>query len=172
MDINWIIDWEKILGMLVVATIAYVVVIFVTKHVGKRLFAKMSLFDFAIVIAFGSVLASGINSRDLGTTVSGLIILGLLQLVYAVIASRSKFFRDATQNKPTFVMRDGEILHDKLRECNMSLDDLRNKLRGANVTSLSDVKAVVFETTGDVSVITGDASTSIDPFILENVGPD
>lgn len=50
-------------------------------------------------------------------------------------------------------MRGSEILDDNLKEAEVTHDDLRAKLREANVTQLSQVKAVVMESTGDVSVL-------------------
>lgn len=44
-----------------------------------------------------------------------------------------------------------------MRESRVARDDLLVKLREANVASLEKVQAVVLETTGDVTVLHGDA---------------
>ncbi|MDO6471263.1 YetF domain-containing protein [Maribacter sp. 1_MG-2023] len=43
------------------------------------------------------------------------------------------------------------------------------KLREANVLQLSQVKAVIFETTGDISVLHSDKPIDIDAVIVEDV---
>ena len=48
--------------------------------------------------------------------------------------------------------------------------DLRSKLREANVVKLSEVKAVIFETTGDMVVLHKSNEDDIDPWLLEDVG--
>lgn len=53
-------------------------------------------------------------------------------------------------------MRDGVILHEALPYTRVAKDDLIAKLREANVLDLSQVRAVILETTGDVSVLHGD----------------
>ena len=60
------------------------------------------------------------------------------------------------ENQPTLLMRDGEFLDDALASCRMTRSDLAEKLRMASVTDLNEVRAVILETTGDVSVIRGE----------------
>ena len=70
------------------------------------------------------------------------------------------------QNAPVFLMRDGEFLEDALRATRVAKSDLVAKLREANVLDLKQVRAVVLETTGDVSVLHGDV---LDEILVENV---
>ncbi|WP_311199201.1 YetF domain-containing protein [Leisingera caerulea] len=53
-------------------------------------------------------------------------------------------------------MRDGVILEAALTATRVAESDLIAKLREANVKDLSQVSAVVLETTGDISVLHGD----------------
>lgn len=53
--------------------------------------------------------------------------------------------------------------------CSMSEDDLLAKLREANIVQLSEVKAIILETTGDVSVIHGESEKAVDDPILKNI---
>jgi uncharacterized membrane protein YcaP (DUF421 family) len=64
-------------------------------------------------------------------------------------------------------MRDCAIIDDNLRAANMTRSDLYAKLREANAYDLSTVRAVVMESTGDVSVLHGDAP--IDDRVMEGV---
>ena len=49
-----------------------------------------------------------------------------------------------------------EILHKNLLIAKITKEDLKAKLREANVLDYSEVQAVVFEATGDISVLHGD----------------
>jgi uncharacterized membrane protein YcaP (DUF421 family) len=61
-------------------------------------------------------------------------------------------------------------LHENLRRANVTEDDLRAKLREANVLTWDQVRAVVLETTGGISVLhTDDPDTRLEPELLENV---
>jgi len=46
-----------------------------------------------------------------------------------------------------------DIQHDQLRKAKMTESDLRAKLREANVISYAQIRAVIAETTGHVSVL-------------------
>ena len=65
-------------------------------------------------------------------------------------------------------MAGSEILHDNLRKSNMTESDLMGKLREANAFDLDQVLAVIFETTGDVSVLHS-ADGKVQPKLLEGV---
>ena len=52
-------------------------------------------------------------------------------------------------------MRDGIFDENALRKTRVAKDDLIAKLREANVLAMNRVRAVVLETTGDVSVLHG-----------------
>lgn len=50
-------------------------------------------------------------------------------------------------------MKDGIILTENLHKTNLSEENLIAKLREANVIDFDEVRAVVLESTGDVSVL-------------------
>ena len=64
-------------------------------------------------------------------------------------------------------MADGEVLSDHLNKARMTEDDLRSKLRLSGVSHPSQVLAVVFETSGDVSVVK--TSDDVDPWVFAGV---
>lgn len=67
------------------------------------------------------------------------------------------------------LMRRGRILHENMRRANVTENDLRSKLREANVTRREQVDAVVLETTGDMSVMHGDPGDILEDWLLDEV---
>jgi uncharacterized membrane protein YcaP (DUF421 family) len=67
---------------------------------------------------------------------------------------------------------DGEtILYDNLKKAHVTEGDLRAKLREANVLDLAQIRAVVFESTGDIAVLhTADQDQKLKEWLLEGVG--
>ena len=151
------------------AVTSVALIVLLTRLNGLRSFSKMSGFDFAITVATGSVLASTIlsPSRDYLVGVVGILSLFIVQGVLAGIRRRSGLIEGLLDNSPLLVMRDGAIIDDNLRAANMTRSDLYAKLREANAYDLSTVRAVVMESTGDVSVLHGDAP--IDDRVMEGV---
>lgn len=172
MDIFQKIELSVILKMVLAGICIYAYILVITKIAGKRTFAKMSSFDFAVTIAMGSILADAVNKpgSSLMPAFVSLAILAALQVIFAKLRSSSKTFENTVSNTPILLMKDGEIFHDNLKKALVSQADLLGKLREANVLQLSQVKAVVFETTGDISVLHTTDNISIDEIIMEDVG--
>lgn len=140
---------------IVVSTIGiFITVIVLTRISGKRSFSKMSSFDFASTIAIGSIIASAILSKSitLSHAVLGLLCIFSLQSLIAWLR-RFKKFRNTIDNDPLLLMDGETILHENLKKAHVTEGDLRAKLREANVLELSQVRAVVFEATGDIAVL-------------------
>jgi len=70
-------------------------------------------------------------------------------------------------NEPTLLMKGNKVFHENLKKCKVTESDLKAKLREANVIQLSEVKAVVFESTGDISVLHGSDDKSIDDWLMD-----
>ena len=166
-------DWfytidDNVLAILLTALGTYVALVLLTRISGKRSFSKMSSFDFAITVSVGSILATVIISKSvsLQSGIAGLISIYAIQM-FVAYARRWKTVRNFTDNKPTLLMRNGEIIEGSLDKCKVTTSDLKAKLREANVIQLSEVKAVVFESTGDISVLHGSDDTPIDEWLID-----
>ncbi len=85
-------------------------------------------------------------------------LLFVVQYSTARLRRVSPTFSRVVQNEPVVLMRDGQILEEALAETRVARGDLIAKLREANVLDLSEVRAVVLETTGDISVLHGQKS--------------
>ena len=170
---DWIFtSFDIILPTIVSGCLVYVLIIVYTRIFGLRSFSKMSSFDFAMTIAVGSLLASTVVTKS--TTVlqggTALLVLFFLQTAIAFLRRKIKWFSQVVDNQPLLLMRGEHILHDNLKKAHLSESDLRSKLREANVLNYSQVKAVVFETTGDVTVMHSDREDALlDTDILQGV---
>ncbi len=125
---------------------------------GLRSFSKMSSYDFAVTVAFGSVLAGTVLNPDTlwWEGLLALVALFGVQWIIGLARSRIDAVQAATDNVPLLLVSDGRMLDANMRHARVTAAEIAAKLRAADVSSLSEVRAVVLETTGDVSVITGD----------------
>ncbi|MDR6302251.1 DUF421 domain-containing protein [Mesonia maritima] len=165
------ISTETFLFIIFCSVGIYFGIILFTKIAGKRSFSKMSSFDFAMTVAIGSLFASVILSSTINLTegLLGLAMLYILQMLIAILR-RFKVVQSVVDNKPLLLMDGEKILDDNLRKARVAESDLRAKLREANVIELSEIKAVIFETTGDISVLhTADDSKKVNDFLLKDV---
>jgi uncharacterized membrane protein YcaP (DUF421 family) len=134
----------------------YVSVIIATRAFGPRSLAQMSAFDFIATVATGSITASaGTGSVPLADAVVAVVVLFAMQHVVGILRRR-RTLGGRIDNTPLLLVRDGEVYEDNLVSARLTRDDLRLHLRQADVTDIRDVRAVVLETTGGVSVMQGE----------------
>ena len=144
-------------GLLLTALAMCWVVILVRVN-GLRSFSKMTNFDFVMTVAIGSLLAGASQSTSWSSFAQTILAMAALFLVQYVTARMRKTFdqfETLMQNKPVVLMRDGKMLPEALAATRVARGDLIAKLREANVLDLSKVRAVILETTGDISVLHG-----------------
>lgn len=149
-------SWTQLATVAVSTAGVYAGVVVATRLGGLRSFAKMSSFDFAATVAVGSMLASVALDTGLPLTagLAGLATLYVLQLGVASLR-RYRPVRTAVDNEPLLLMTGGQVLDANLRAGRVTGDELRAKLREANVLHYGQVHAVVLESTGDISVLHG-----------------
>lgn len=151
--------------------VIYCVMITVTRISGLRTFAKFTSIDFASTITIGSILASVIMNEGQSLVKGGMALAFVIafQSIYSYYLRKSKVFEKLFTNCPVLLMENGHILYENLADANMSEQSLIAKLREANVIQMSEVKAVVLEATGDVSVLHGSGDKELEDFLLKGV---
>ncbi|WP_417387916.1 DUF421 domain-containing protein [Gimesia sp.] len=170
---KWITDqWTEIPMVLLSCLVTYAVILFYTRLTGLRSFSKMSAADFAMTVAVGSLFASTISSST-PTLVIGLTALASLfvgQWILAMLRQHFIWFSKLVDNEPLLLMRGSTMLDENLKKANITRDDVYGKLREANALNADQVLAVVFETTGDISVLhSADPDAKLEPDFFRNV---
>ena len=170
-------DWiysssDPLLQTLAGAALMFIAVIIITRIIGLRSFAKFTTFDFAFTVAVGSIVSSTLTSSTSiaqgGTAIAGLLVLTAL---VAWVQRKSKWVDQMVSNEPLLLMDGKNILQENLAAARVSEDQLIAKLREANVIRFEQVKAVVLETTGDISVLhnQGDEKIDLESRLLQGV---
>ncbi len=170
MDWDWInTSLSNILMVVVTGIGIYLSLILFTRLTGLRSFTKMSSFDFAITVAFGSIIASTILTKQpsLFTGIIGLGVLYGIQFIVSKLRFLTSISGSVVDNHPILLMAGNKILYDNLKKARVTEDDLKSKLRIAGITHPDQVYAVVMETAGDMAVIR--MSQDVDPSLFEGV---
>lgn len=166
-DLLWISP-EEAVAVVIATTGMYLCLVLIVRVLGQRVLSGMSGFDFAAVVAFGSVLgraALGETPRLAGGLVA-LLTLVVLQGLTGQVRAR-KWGARAVTTRPVLLMAGSQVCQENLRRCHVHPSELQSRLRLAGVRSSEEVAAVVFETSGAVSVIK--RGRPIDPRLLSGV---
>ena len=151
---------HPVLRGVALTTLAVMWTVLLVRIVGLRSFSKMTAFDFVATVASGSLIAQAGTRTRLDEYLQALAAIAgvfLIQWALAKARQKSALVANVLTNEPVLLMDRGEFLPRAMLETRVSRSDLLEKLRSAGVSDLADVRAVVLETTGDVSVIRGGA---------------
>lgn len=165
-------DPPALLAAFLSALAVFAVLIVLVRLAGLRSFSKMTSVDFAMTVAVGSIIASTVlsPSSSLPVAAVGLASIFGVQFAIALLRKHTSWAGKVFDNKPVVLMADGRMLTENLRTTRVTENDVWAKLREANVLDPAEVRAVVLETTGDISVLHGDpAGAALHPAVLRGV---
>lgn len=170
---DWILGDASALPWVVVSTAGIsVAIILAVRLLGLRSFSKMSSFDFVMTVAAGSLMATTLVSEtpSLAQGMTGIGALFIIQYAVARFRLGPEVPGISVDNSPILLMDGDGMLHENMRAALVTEADLLSKLREANVLDVREVRAVVLETTGDVSVLHGPADgVGLDEELLRDV---
>ncbi len=159
-----VFDWRRIflgdiplifLFELIFRTIwMYLWALFVSRLMGKRSVGDMTSFDYLIVVAIGSATGDPMMMFDI-PLLHGMVVLSVIMVLERTIARLSWRWgriERVVESTPTPLVRDGEILHDRLSAERMTTGELMSLLRQSGVRDLGDIERAWLEPTGKLSV--------------------
>lgn len=141
--------------MVMRALLIYFIAIFLIRFGKRRVLQPNSPFDIIFIIIIGNILADAIVGSWPFFECIGIMLLlfavhsGVSALTYYVEPAETLF-----EGTPYFLITNGTIDHEMLRECHITQNDLISAVRRhAHTDSLQDVKHAILETNGDISII-------------------
>ncbi len=120
----------------------------------RRTLAQMSPFDFVAAVAVGAIVGRVPNASTT-SYLAGAVTLVTVLLVHRVIMRLRYAPRVAhiVEHAPIVLVADGRILESEIRRCGLTLGDLHGQLRQHGIGDLSEVRYVIAEQRGQLSVI-------------------
>lgn len=135
--------------------ILYIIVLIVMRLMGKREIGQLQPFELDIAIMIADL--ASIPMSDTGIPLSnGIVpILGLLvmHLLISLINLKSIRAREIICGKPRILIYRGKIQKDALIKERFTINELEERIRSQNISSLGDVEYAILETSGQISVI-------------------
>lgn len=153
MNIMYILEGAIMLEILLKSAIIYFLLLIVIKFMGKREIGQLSVFDFTVLLIISDILVSGIDKdKEFLYHVFGIILISIIQKLLAFLLLKFTKLRYVIDGKESIIILDGVLKIKEMRKQNYNVDDLIVQLRLKNVASLSEVKHMILETNGDISV--------------------
>ncbi|MFN3944630.1 MAG: DUF421 domain-containing protein [Allosphingosinicella sp.] len=150
-------EWlDTVLRGLILSAAAVVWTVILVRIVGLRSFSKMTAFDFVATVAVGSLIAQAGTQEEWGAFLQALAALAAVFLVQWLLAKarmRSDTFKHLIRNSPILLMERGRYLEEAMDKTRVSRSNILEKLRTQSIDDIGSVRAVVLETTGDISIL-------------------
>lgn len=134
--------------------IVYIIVMILLKLMGKREIGQVSLFDFAIILIISDILVIGVEQdfKLFSFYIIGVIFLALLQLLISFIILKNRNIRSLFDGKESVIIYDGNINIKEMKKQRYNMDDLITQIRLNGISSISEIKYLIIENNGKVSI--------------------
>jgi uncharacterized membrane protein YcaP (DUF421 family) len=142
------------LDILIRTLLSFLMLLIVTRMLGKPTVSNMTFPDFASAITLGGIAANLAFNEKIksGYIMLSLVFFGVISFVLSVVALKSRKWRKRISGSPTVLIEDGKILEDNMKRIRYTLDALNQALREKNIFNVDEVEYAVFEDNGKVSV--------------------
>lgn len=162
------VSWHEAGLVVITAAGIYLGMLLLSRVFGQRSFSSATTYDLPFVFAIGSIIGRVILVRtSLVAALLGLLAMFVLHHVTGFLHHRVPAFHRVSQNRPTLLVADGQVLDDRVRDAGTSDLEIYEALRLHGLASLSDVLAVVLERNGEFSVVA--RGTSVEPEVWQEV---
>lgn len=135
--------------------ILYIAIILAIKLMGKRQIGEMQPSELVITLLLSDIASIPMqnNGQPLISGVVPMLVLVICEVVISVLMLKHTNFRRFVCGKPQIVILNGKVQQGQMRRLRMSIEDLIEQLRQADVFSLDDVAYAIVETNGRLSIM-------------------
>lgn len=135
--------------------VMFVVILITLRASGKRGIKQLSVFELVLIIGLGSAAGDPMFYEDVGLlpafTVFTVVI--LLYIAITKLTDKVRWAEKLLEGEPSYILKNGRLLFRELDKSNISREELFAGLRMQNVEHLGQVKTVVLETSGEMSIL-------------------
>lgn len=137
------------------AIIIYIFVIIAVRLMGKRQVGELKPHELVITILLSAVAVIPLeeNSMPLANCLVPILLFISFEIIVSCISMKSLKFRNLIQGRPIFIIRNGKLDQQKLKELRYTVDDIVDALRQKDIFNIADVEDAIIETNGSISVL-------------------
>nr|WP_323372905.1 DUF421 domain-containing protein [Tumebacillus lacus] len=146
---------ESVLVTSLRTLVGFVVLLMLTRILGKKQISQMTFFTYITGIALGNIAGDMVVHRDITVLdgVTGMVLWAVLTLVVEFASLKSSKARVLLDGEPTIVIKEGRVLERAMASNRLNMDDLSMLLRNKDVFSVGEVDYAILEPNGELSVL-------------------
>jgi len=137
------------------ATVVFFFIFLVTRIVGRRQLSDLEPFDLILLVVLGDLVQQGITQSDESVTGALIVIstIALLSVAISWVSFRFRSVRVLTEGEPIVLVHDGRPIERNMRRERITIEDIREEARRAQVASIADLRWAILENDGNISCI-------------------
>ncbi|AZO93730.1 DUF421 domain-containing protein [Halocella sp. SP3-1] len=134
--------------------IIFVILVVLTRIVGRKLLAQITFFDFVTGVTIGTIAGAYVVNEVRGHAVLlSPVVLVICTLALGYSTLKSLKIRKLFRGEPIVIIQNGKILEKNMLKARYTLDALEMQLRENKVFNLNEVEFAVLEADGKLSVL-------------------
>jgi uncharacterized membrane protein YcaP (DUF421 family) len=152
-------DWlggqgDELVEVVVKALLMYVVALAGLRVAHRRTLSQWTAIDFAAAVAIGAILGRTTIATGQSFLVGAVALLTILAAHTVVTFLRYRpLVAKATDHRVRVLLEHGQLRRRQMRLCGLTDNDLLSQLRRAGVQELSELRYVLYETKGELSLV-------------------
>ena len=134
---------------------AFVVLLLITRMLGKQTLYNMNFHEFVTAVILGAIAANLAFNEKIQIT-HLLISMGVFtgtSFLLSKIVIRNRKLRMLAEGTPTVLIEGGKILEDNLKKNKLTLDTLNQMLRQKDIFDMNEVEYAILEINGQISTL-------------------
>lgn len=154
-----------IFSTIIMSLISLAVLFFMAKLIGKKQLSEINLFDYINSITIGSIAAEFATTEpeNFLRPLIGISVYGIATTVISIVASKSRRAREFMVGRATVLMHEGKIYREALKKTRLDLDEFLGMLRVNGFFDLTQIKTVILEANGRLSVLQNSENRPMTP---------
>ena len=143
--------------------VGFLALMLVIRIVGKKELSEVTPFDIVFIVILGGILEEALYDKKvmIWEVLYTIVIWAALNLITNYIVRKFEKLRPFIIGKPSILVNNGVLDIEELKKNKMESEQLRSVLRQNGYFSLKDVKYVLLEPGGQISVLEKDPAENI-----------
>ena len=143
------------MDLVIRAAVIFCFIFLLTRVVGRRQLSDLEPFDLILLVVLGDLVQQGITQSDQSVTGAATVIatIALLSVAVSWLSFRLPVLRPISEGEPIVLVQDGRPVERNMRRERITIDDLQEATREAQLASIGDVGWAILENDGKISCI-------------------
>lgn len=143
------------MDLVIRAVVIFFFIFLVTRVAGRRELGTLQPFDLILLVVMGDLVQQGITQSDESVTGTLTVIstIALLSVAVSWVSFRFRRLRPVTEGEPIVLVQDGRPIEHNMRRERITLDDIEEEARAAQISSVDELEWAILEDDGKISCI-------------------